>query len=126
MAGRSPTLTKNFKAEAAVPRHRIVKLGAADSGVTLGAASTDLLLGVSTEIDTEADEPCDVHLDGVVDVEFGGNVTRLAWLTSDEDGRAIVAAPAAGVNASVIGRALVAGVAGDIGVAHLAPGRIQG
>lgn len=126
MAGRTIGMTKNFKAGAAVPRHRIVKFGAADDVVLTGAASTDAVFGVSSEIDSAQDEPCDVHLSGIPDVTYGGNVARGDLLTSDASGRAITAAPATGVNARIIGTAMVSGVLGDIGAVHLSPGRIQG
>lgn len=126
MAGLTSGLTKNFTAEAAVTKRRIVKFGAADTTVLLGAASTDLLIGVSTGIDAAINEPCDVKMGGIAEVEFGGAVTRGQYLTSDATGRAVAAAPAAGVNASIIGVAMVSGVAGDIGSVLLSQGRIQG
>lgn len=126
MAGLTSGITKNFTAEAAVTKRRIVKLGATDTAVLLGAASTDLLIGVSTEIDAVLGETCDVRVSGIAEVEFGGAVTRGGYLTSDATGRAIAAAPGAGVNASIIGMAMVSGVAGDIGSVLLSQGRIQG
>jgi hypothetical protein len=126
MAGLTSGITKNFTAEAAVTKRRIVKLGASDTAVLLGAASTDLLIGVSTEVDAVLGETCDVRLDGIAEVEFGGAITRGSYVTSDATGRAVAAAPGAGVNASVIGMAMVSGVAGDIGSVLLAQGRIQG
>lgn len=126
MAGLSTILTKGFKAEAAVPPRRIIKHGAADGTVVVGAASTDKIFGISTEIAAAIGEPCDVHLYGVAEVEYGGNVARGDYLTSDGTGRAVTAAPGAGVNAAIIGQALVSGVVGDIGVAVLHPSRIQG
>ncbi|MBN8844802.1 MAG: DUF2190 family protein [Sphingomonadales bacterium] len=125
MAGLSTTLTKNFKAEAAVPRRRIVKFGAA-AGVIVGAASTDKVFGISSEIDAAIGEPCDVHLGGLPEVEYGGVVGFGDYLTSDGVGRAVAAAPGAGVNASIIGQAMVSGVLGDVGVCLMSPGRIQG
>ena len=126
MAGHSTQMIKGFKAEGAISRRRIVKLGAADSGVVLGAAVGDFLIGVSTEIDSAIGEPCDVVLSGIVDVEYGGAVTRGALLTSDATGRAVSAAPAAGVNNRIIGIAMVSGVLGDIGSTLLAQGSVQG
>lgn len=126
MAGLSTTLTKNFKAEAAVARRRIVKFGAADNAVLVGAASTDKVFGISSEIDAAIGEPCDVHIGGIAEVEYGGVVTRGDYLTSDGTGRAVAAAPGAGTNASIVGQAMVSGVLGDIGSATIFPGRIQG
>lgn len=126
MAGLSTILTKNFKAEAAVPRRRIIKFGAADNALLVGAASGDKLIGISSEIDAAIGEPCDAHLAGIAEVEYGGAVTRGDYLTSDAVGRAIAAAPAAGVNAGIVGLAMVSGALGDIGSALISPGRIQG
>ncbi|MGH8568782.1 MAG: DUF2190 domain-containing protein, partial [Gammaproteobacteria bacterium] len=65
-------------------------------------------------------------LAGTAEVEYGGTVTRGGLLTADSVGRAIAAAPAAGVNNRIIGIALVSGVISDIGLVQLAPGQIQG
>jgi len=126
MAGLSPGLVKAFKAEAAITKRRIVKFGATDTAALLGAASTDLLIGVSTEIDSAILENCDVIMSGIAEVEYGGTIARGAKLTSDATGRAIAAAPGAGVNAQVIGIAMVSGVVGDIGSLAVSPSVMQG
>lgn len=120
------TLIKNFKAEAAIAAYRIVKHGAADDQVLQGAAVGDALFGVSTDIAAAINERCDVIMDGQADVEYGGTITRGALLTSDASGRAVAAAPAAGVNNRIIGVAMVSGVLGDIGSVSLSPGSVQG
>lgn len=122
----NPTLIKNLIAEAAIAKRRIVKFGADADHALQGAAVTDLLIGVSTEIDAALGERVDVVLDGIAEVEFGGNVTRGNKLTSDADGKAVVAAPAAGVNNQIIGIAMVDGVLGDIGSVHLKQSVMQG
>lgn len=126
MAGLSTVLTKGFKAEAAVPRRRIIKFGGSDGAVVLATGPADNMFAISAEIDAAINEPCDGHLLGIAEVEYGGNVTRGDWLTSDAVGRAVAAAPAAGANANVIGKALASGVLGDVGVSTVNPGRIQG
>ena len=63
---------------------------------------------------------------GIADVEFGGAVTRGAAVTSDANGKAVAAAPAAGSNVRIIGFAEVSAVAGDIGPILVAPGVMQG
>lgn len=122
-----PGLTKTFTAEAAVTRRRIVKFGAADGSVLMGAAATDKIIGVS---DMSADVPindrCEVRLTGIAEIEFGGAVTRGDPITSDGTGRAVTAAPAAGVNNRIIGFAMVSGVLGDIGDVFLDLGLMQG
>lgn len=126
MSGPNATLTKNFVAEAAVTKRRIVKLGAADGMALMAAAATDAVIGVAADLDAAINARVDVHLAGLVEVEYGGNVSRGDQLTADANGKAVAAAPAAGVNNRVIGTAMVAGVDGDIGTALLAPQQIQG
>jgi len=126
MSGPNPTLTKTFKAEAAVTKRRFVKPGAADGQVVQAAAVGDAIIGVSAEIDAAINERCDVHMAGLAEIEYGGTVARGDFLTSDATGRALAAAPGAGVNNNVGGRAMVSGVIGDIGTVLIAPGRIQG
>lgn len=121
-----PDLIKTFIAGAAIARHRIVKFGADADHVVQGAAAADAHIGVSVELDTVADERTDVVLTGAATVEYGGNVSEGDLLTSDADGKAVAAAPAAGANARVIGVALVDGVDGDYGSVLLSPGSIQG
>lgn len=122
----SPDKTLTFDAGAAITKRRIVKPGAADLAVVQGAAATDFLIGVSTDVDSDSGDHVDVILSGVAEVEYGGNVTRGALLTSDADGKAVVAAPAAGANNRVIGIAVISGVSGDIGSVLISPHQIQG
>lgn len=120
-------IARNFKAEAAIPANTLVKLSATTDGQVLAAAAVgDKLIGVSTDIAAAINERCDVILEGAADVLYGGAVTRGDLLTSDATGRAVTAAPGAGVNNSVIGRALVSGVAGDIGQCIISVGTTQG
>ena len=120
------SLVRNFKAEAAVPAFTVVKLGTADGNVLPGAAVADFIFGTSTDIAAAINERCDVICEGVADVLYGGAVTRGTLLTTDASGRAVTAAPAAGVNNRVIGVALISGVLGDVGSVLLSAGQIQG
>lgn len=126
MAGHNPTLVKSYAAGGAIGARLIVKYGAADGTALQATAVSEALMGVATEIAAASGERCDVIKAGLADVVYGGNVTRGDWLTSDANGKAVAAAPAAGANANVIGRAEVSGVLDDIGTVYLAPGRIQG
>ncbi len=118
---------KSMTAAAALAPRRIVKFAAGAGQVQQGAASTDLLLGVSGPRGADAaGNPIDVCLDEIRDVEFGGTVTQGAFVTSDANGKAVAAAPGADDNASTIGIAMVSAVAGDTGSIHVLPGRIQG
>jgi hypothetical protein len=122
----NPILTKNYKAEAALAAYRIVKPGTADNQVVLAAAVGDALIGVTNEVAAAINERADIIHAGIAEIEAGGAITRGDWLTTDANGKAVAAAPAAGVNNNVIGRALVNAASGDIFVALIAPGRIQG
>lgn len=123
---RNPILRKNFIAGASVSAYRIVKFGADDNSVIQGAAVGDALLGVCDELGADSGKRIDVTLSGVAEVQYGGTVTRGDLLTSDANGKAVTAAPAAGVNNRVIGVAMVSGVLDDIGSVLIQPGRIQG
>ena len=122
----NPGLTKNYDAEAAILANLIVKFGTGDTVVIPGAASTDDLIGVNENIDVAINEPADVIHSGIADVKLGGTVTRGGLITSDATGQGVAAAPGAGVNASVIGRARKSGVSGDIIPVLLSIGQIQG
>ncbi len=125
MANRG--LTKSYTAEGAISPCRIVKFGAADYGVLQGTAGADKVVGVTVPLITvAATESVDVIHEGIAEVEFGAAVTRGDRLMSDANGKAILAAGAAGVNVNTIGIALVSGVAGDICPVLVAPGTFQG
>lgn len=119
-------LARNFKAEAAIPAFTLVRTGSTDGSVAPCALVTDPVMGVTTDIPAALGERADVILAGVADVLYGGTVARGDWLTTDASGRAVTAAPAAGINNNVVGRALVSGVLGDVGSVTLACNRIQG
>lgn len=122
----NPDLIKNFKAEAAITKYTIVKMGSADGQVLQAAAVGDKIVGVTTDIDAAINERCDVIFGGEAEVVFGGAVTRGDLLTTDANGRAVTAAPAAGTNNRIVGIALVSGVLGDVGRILVQPGSFQG
>jgi hypothetical protein len=113
-------------AEAAVNANRIVKFGTTDEVVIQGAAATDSLIGVVEGVAPAIGERCDVVLAGIAEVVLGGSVTRGGLVTSNATGQGVAAAPAAGTNNGVIGRALMSGVSGDIIKVLVNPGSFQG
>lgn len=119
-------LNRAYTAGGAIAAFRIVKLGSNDGEVVQAAAATDALVGVCESVGPASGERCDIVTVGVADVEFGGSVTRGALLTSDANGKAVAAAPAAGVNNRIIGTALVSASSGDIGPMLLGPCSMQG
>lgn len=126
MANRG--LTKSYLAGAAINPFRIVKLGADDDHVIQGAAVADSLIGVIDQpLDAAAAEDrVDVTLAGIADVIAGGAVARGDYVTTDATGQAVAAAPGAGVNNGIVGKAMASAAAGDIFPVLLATGRIQG
>ena len=119
-------LIKSFTAEVAVPAYRIVKHGTTDFVVAPATAVSDSLIGITGQVAGVITTRVDVILSDTADVECGATVTRGDWLTTDSVGRAVTAAPAAGVNNNVIGKAMQSGVVGDIITVLLVPCRIQG
>lgn len=122
----NPILTKAFTAGATINPYRIVKFDSADATVIQASAATDAVLGVANVLGAQSGDRVDVCLIGIADCEFGGAVIRGAFLTSDANGKAVAAAPGAGVNARIVGVALVSGVSGDIGTVLINPNQVQG
>lgn len=126
MTIRHEGLARTYKATAVVNPHRIVKL-ASENTALQAAAATDLLIGVSDSLGADAiGDAFDVILDGVASVVYGGNVSVGQLLTADASGKAVAAAPTAGANARVIGVAMIAGVADDIGSVLISQCSVQG
>jgi hypothetical protein len=113
-------LTKSLTATTRIPAHTLVTFGPADGTGVPSSGTGAMLVGASSEIDTEIGERCSVHSTGnIAPVLCGGNVSRGDPLTSDANGRAITA-NAAGQR--IVGFAEVSGVAGDIIFAYIVPG----
>jgi hypothetical protein len=119
-------LTTAFLATAAILGNRIVKYGANDGEAVQATANNEAFAGISDRVGADVGDTIDVKQAGFSPVEYGGAVTRGAYLTSDAQGRAIAAAPGAGANMDVVGRATVSGVLGDIGGVVIGFTRIQG
>lgn len=116
---RNELFNKSFTPGAAVAAYRICKHGAADNEAIQAAAATDESLGVSNHLGAAAtDTTVDLVMAGIAEIEYGGTVTRGANLTADADGKAVVATAE---GSRIIGKAMVAGVTGDIGSVFLAP-----
>lgn len=109
---RTDGLIKSYRADAAIAPHRIVKAGAADASTAQAAAAADAIMGVHGSLAAVAGNVTDTVVSGYASVEYGGTVTRGAPLTSDAQGRAIVATTA---GQRLVGFAVLAGVVGNIG-----------
>lgn len=110
----NPGLTKTYLAEGTIAASTIIKAGSAEGAVAQATASTDGIMGVAERINADAGERVDCIHAGITDVRLGGSVAYGDWLTSGASGQAVKAAPAAGANAQVVGKALAHGVVGDI------------
>lgn len=110
----NPGLIKTYDASGAIGAYCIVKFTATDFQVIAAAASTDKLIGVTTEIAAADTERVDVIHDGICYVTAGGTIAAGDPITSDASAHAVTAAPATGVNAVCIGRARQAAVSGDV------------
>ena len=127
MMGATTGLEKSVKCTAAIASaFTIAKFGADDDTLSLAGAVTDDLVGIFQHTTKLAGDEVRVRLEGISDLKIGGVVTRGDWLSADSSGRGVTAAPATGVNNSVIGRALASGVLDDIIPCHLRQGQIQG
>lgn len=119
-------LLKSYVAQGAIAKYRIVAFGTADGTVVASSAATSLHIGVNAELDVVSGERVDVIRSGLPLVEYGGAVTRGQPLTSDAQGRAVAAAPAAGSNVRIVGFAETNAVLGDVDRMLFAPGVMQG
>lgn len=111
-------LVKTYTASGTINEYRLVKFGTTDKTVLQASTGTDKLAGVvclpkGTTAATA--DPVDVIKSGIADVIYGGTVAVGDYLTSDAQGRAVVAT--AGDN--VIGTAELSGVLGDLGAVHI-------
>ena len=127
MIGQTSGIEKAVKCTAAIAvQFTIAKFGADDDTLSVATASTEELIGVFQHTTVNAGDTVRVMLSGITRVKLGGTVARGDWITTDAAAKGVKAAPGAGVNAAVIGKAMASGVDGDIISVLLAPGRIQG
>ena len=121
-----PRFTAPYTADADLAPYLITKFGSIDGNVAVAASATDNLLGVSENVPVAAGQTATICHTGSIYVTYGASVTAGQYVTSDAQGRAVPAAPAAGANVSVLGRALETGIVGDIRPVLLNIGQIQG
>lgn len=115
---RNHDFIKSFQADGAITANRIVKL-VNELEVAQASAASDAMVGVA-DLGAADNATVSIVLGGIAQVTYGGTVTAGAWLTADSSGRAIATTTAGNV---VIGKAMAAGVIGDLGSVLLAPSR---
>lgn len=126
MAGRTDGLTKNFRAGALIAPYLILKFGPDDQTLVPAAGPTDDLIATNVELEAKAGERFDAAFGGLPEVRYGGPIGRGKPITSDTQGRAVEAAPAAGVRVRIIGFSIASGVPGDVLAYRPAPGFVTG
>ena len=110
------TLTKIAVAALSGKQFYIMQIDSAGK-IAISSSATQKHVGVlQNSSPIAAGEHCTVQTRGGSKVIYGGTVDEGAWLTSDGNGKAIATTTDKDV---VIGKALVAGVAGDIGEVDL-------
>jgi hypothetical protein len=120
-------LIKNFKADTAIPRFTVVKQSG-DGTVAIATSVNDVPLGV-TDSAPDLGERVDVVLTQYAQVLAGTALAAGVPVTVDGSGRAVAAAPAAGVNTWAFGitRQSATNVAGyDVIWVELIKQRLQG
>lgn len=123
----TPILTKSRNAGAAVRARRFVKFGATGLDAVEATAAADWIIGVSEQVDAPAGDRVDIVMLGITEIVCGAAVTRGQLLTSDAQGRAIPAAPAAGANVRIGAIAMASsGAADDIVPVLVTLGSTQG
>lgn len=121
-----PGLVVTRVAGAAVGARRIVMPGGT-AGQFVVSNAAGAFLGVCFQPGGAAAlERMDIVTSGLVEVVAGGTIAAGAPVTSDANGAAVAAAPAAGVNARVLGYAHEAAVSGDIFRVQLSLHTMQG
>jgi hypothetical protein len=126
--GQSSTGNKSYLPDVAIAnRFNLVIIGSSQNNITPSAANTDIPLGVCTDApdSTLLDVPVNVAIlgsaNGTLKVVLNGTVNAGDMLQSNGDGTAIKLLTTTGTFYN-IGRALMAGVAGDtIEFAHTLP-----
>lgn len=118
---------RSYETAAEVDGHLIVKFadGANNSKVTTAAGATEALIGTADSLGADLGGMLDVHRGGVPTVRLGGAVNAGDPITSDANGKGIVATPAAATTVRIIGYAEEPGVAEDIIEYFFAPGLLH-
>lgn len=108
----NPLLMKSFKASAAIGAYLIAR-ASGDKTVARAGASTDKLVGITRELDTDSGGMADLTLAGAAELILGGNVSFGDRLTADANGKGVVVASVNGTVVNTIAMALADGVAND-------------
>lgn len=120
-------LVKSRVAAAAIAPYLIAAANGVAGQARQAAAGTDKLLGVANEMGaTDAGQMVDIQEVGLADVRAGGVFADGDPLTSDANGKAVLAAKVVGQTIYVIGFARSAATADDIVPMLVSPSLIVG
>jgi hypothetical protein len=110
MSWKTPILDKTFKADGAIAAYTAVTPGSdQDHVATAGAA--DIVIGVTGQVGAAAaEDPVDVTMLGIAEIELAGTLAAGALVASDASGNAVAAAD----TNPTIGRLVHGGVDGDV------------
>lgn len=118
---------KTFVAAGACTHRRLAAFNANAGEIVQASAATDRIAGVfDCPNGAATGERVDVVLFGPADVDYGGTVAAGALITADSNGKAVAAAPSAGVNNRIAGYPIVPAVDGDIAKTFINPCSLQG
>jgi hypothetical protein len=122
-------ITVAMLATTAVPKggRFVVSTPGVDGAVSLASDPTKYLRGVSVyDVATAAGDTVDVVELGIAPIAYGGNVAGDDSLTTDANGLAVKAVPAAGQTLFCLGFAEFSGVQGDRGAIRISPHFLKG
>lgn len=114
---RNELFIKAYRAEEIIPARTIVKFGTQDATAKIATAVTDGFIGVTGSVGaTAVGDTVDVVKAGVVEVIYGGTVTRGDLITTNATGQAV---KSSANGDKIIGIAETSGVQNDIGSVYL-------
>lgn len=86
-------MIKSYRAAEDIPAYRFVKF-ASDGEIATASAGSDNIIGVSEEINNKAGMATDTYIAGsFAEVMAGGTFVAGDMLTTDAEGRAVIATP---------------------------------
>ncbi len=123
-----PTFIRAYEAADEIDGYQLVVFAdpTVDKSIEPAVGSGAFILGTADAMGSDPRGMCDVHRGGLVSVKLGGTVQAGDPITANTSGLAVVAAPAAGTTAFIVGFADDHGGVGDIIDVFFAPGTIRG
>lgn len=125
MASTSQPRIQTFKATAAMAAFKAVKAGADKMHTAVAALPADKIIGIAQSAPAAAEDPVEVAINGGgAKALLGGTVAFGDFLTTNADGKFIVATGLAGGD-RVVAIAMQAGVLNDVIAVEVSIGSVQ-